>query len=267
MNSPLSLQQHNGKACVSAREMYEALGLDKSNWMRWYVKNIQDNPFALAGVDYEGFVIKTNGNESRDFALSLDFAKRLAMMVRTSKGEEVRSYFLECERLAQEQATIKQFNLPMDYLSALKRLVAAEESRMALQATITAQAALLEDAQPKVEFYNAVIASNDAISIRAASKLLNIEGLGQIKLFSFLRQQKVLMTNNQPYQEYIDRGWFRMVESQWREPDGTAHIYLQTLVYQKGIDGIRRLWEKHNSKNIVTLPKYAIGAPSTSLNQ
>lgn len=265
MNYSLSIQQHNGTPRVSARELYEALGLDKSHWTRWYVKNIQDNPFALAGVDYEGFATMANGNETRDFALSLDFAKRLAMMVRTAKGEEVRNYFLECERLAHEQAAIARFDLPTDYLSALKRLVAAEESRTTLQATIAAQATLLEDAQPKVDFYDQVVACQDAISIRAASKLLNIEGLGQIKLFSFLRQQKVLLTNNQPYQEYIDRGWFRVVESQWQEPNGNKHIYLQTLVYQKGIDGIRRLWEKHH--NVVRPARYAISAPGSLVCQ
>lgn len=36
-----------------------------------------------------------------DFVLSLDFAKKLAMLARTDKGEAVRNYFLECERKAQ----------------------------------------------------------------------------------------------------------------------------------------------------------------------
>jgi hypothetical protein len=44
----------------------------------------------------------TSGNETQDFALTLDFAKRLAMMAKTEKGESVRLYFLACEKKAKE---------------------------------------------------------------------------------------------------------------------------------------------------------------------
>ena len=67
MNELISLTQSaiNGNAVetVSARELYERLGLDKSNWSRWSKSSIVHNPFALENVDYVGFVIMTNGNE------------------------------------------------------------------------------------------------------------------------------------------------------------------------------------------------------------
>ena len=97
---PLHSQTIDGTAVetVSARELYSILGLDKSNWSRWSKQNIVDNPFAVENNDYVGFVIMTNGNETTDFALVLDFAKKLAMQVKTEKGELVRKYFIECER-------------------------------------------------------------------------------------------------------------------------------------------------------------------------
>lgn len=76
---------------VNARELYDALGLDKSNWSRWAKQNIVNNPFAVENGDYLGFVIMTNGNETTDYALVLDFAKKLAMQVKTlvtPKGRE-----------------------------------------------------------------------------------------------------------------------------------------------------------------------------------
>jgi phage anti-repressor protein len=40
----------------------------------------------------------TNGNETRDFAVSLDFAKHIALMAKTSKAHEYRSYLIEAEK-------------------------------------------------------------------------------------------------------------------------------------------------------------------------
>ena len=73
---PLHSQTIDGSTVetVSARELYEALGLDKSNWSRWTKQNIVNNPFAVVNNDYVGFVIMTNGNETTDYALVTDVA-------------------------------------------------------------------------------------------------------------------------------------------------------------------------------------------------
>ena len=73
MNELIKLQPQtiNGNTIetVNAKELYEALGLDKSNWSRWTKQNIVNNPFAVENNDYVGFVIMTNGNETTDYAL------------------------------------------------------------------------------------------------------------------------------------------------------------------------------------------------------
>lgn len=115
MNELIRIQTNEqGQQLVSARELYLGLGLDKSNWKRWYSKNIQSNDFFLENVDWTGFVIMTNGNETQDFAISIDFAKHIAMMARTEKSHEYRNYFIQCERKLKEQS-----NTPM--LSPLQK--------------------------------------------------------------------------------------------------------------------------------------------------
>ena len=71
-----------GNKIVSARELYQKLGYDLSQWSRWYKKNIVNNNFAIENEDWVGFDIKSNGNDTKDFALRLDFAKRLSMMAK-----------------------------------------------------------------------------------------------------------------------------------------------------------------------------------------
>lgn len=41
------------------------------------------------------------------------------------------------------------------------------------------------------------------------------EGLsiGRNRLFEYLRQEKILMKNNNPYQKYIDLKWFETIET------------------------------------------------------
>ena len=93
--------------------------------------------------------------------------------------------------------------------------------------------------KPKADFYDDVTGSSDVIDIGSVAKVLNM-GIGRNKLFQFLRDKGVLTHKNAPYQKYIDAGYFRQVESEW-EHDGTTHITLKTVVFQKGVDYIRKI--------------------------
>jgi phage antirepressor YoqD-like protein len=123
--------------------------------------------------------------------------------------------------------------VPQTYAAAL-----LEAGRLALE-----NEALQEKAKenaPKVEFYEQVTGSTDTVDMAQAAKVLNM-GIGRNKLFELLRDKKVLQHNNQPYQTYIDRGYFRMVESKFQKPTGDTHISIKTVVYQKGLEYIRKL--------------------------
>ena len=87
-----------GKQLVSARELYLGLGLNKAVWSRWYKTNILENDFFKKNLDWVGVQHDVEGNEVQDFAISLDFAKHIAMMARTEKSHEYRNYFIECEK-------------------------------------------------------------------------------------------------------------------------------------------------------------------------
>ena len=98
-----------------------------------------------------------------------------------------------------------------------------------------------ERMRPKEEFFDAVTDSRDAIEIGKVAKVLNLPGIGRNKLFEILRKKGILMKNNIPYQKYIDNGCFRTIEQKYSMPDGETRISIKTLVYQKGIDYIRKI--------------------------
>lgn len=127
----------------------------------------------------------------------------------------------------------QKFQVPTTFAEALR--LAAEQ-----QEKIEEQQKLIEVQRPKAEFYDDVVDSKDAIDMQAVAKVINM-GMGRNKLFEFLRNNKVLMQNNQPYQSYVDMGWFRIIESKYTKPSGDICINLKTVVFQKGVDGIRKL--------------------------
>lgn len=95
----IPIEERNGQKAVSAQALYSFLGYNKTQWKRWYSKNIENNDFAIEGVDYQTFDIVSNGNPTKDFALALGFAKELCMLARNEKGKQARLYFIECEEI------------------------------------------------------------------------------------------------------------------------------------------------------------------------
>ena len=71
------------------------------------------------------------------------------------------------------------YGIPQNYAEALQ--LAADQAKQ-----------LLEQ-KPKVEFFDAVAESKDAIEIASVAKVLNVPRVGRNKLFEFLRNHKILL--------------------------------------------------------------------------
>lgn len=152
----IRVEQRDGRQVVSARELYEFLGYNKAVWSRWYPQNIVENPYAIENEDWVGFNIMLNGNETRDFALSIDFAKRLAMRAQTDRGEQARRYFLECEKELQKKLPTSM-TISEIVLWNAQRLVDIEKSQVeqakkikVLQESQDATAGKLHEVEAKV---------------------------------------------------------------------------------------------------------------------
>ena len=105
----------------------------------------------------------------------------------------------------------------------------------------------IEEMKPKADFFDAVADSKTAISMNEVAKVLNIKGYGRNNLFEFLRENKVLDRWNVPYQRYVDNGWFRVIEQHYQK-NGEPIVTTKTLVYQKGVDGIRKMINQMEDK-------------------
>lgn len=125
------------------------------------------------------------------------------------------------------------FQIPQTLSQAL--LLASQQAEQ-----IEKQNQLILEQKPKVDFFEAVTGSKDAIDIGTVAKVLN-KKIGRNKLFEILRDKNILMASNMPYQKFIDCGYFRVIETKYNKPDGSTHIGFKTLVYQKGVNYINKI--------------------------
>jgi anti-repressor protein len=147
---------------------------------------------------------------------------------------------LEIKEREEEQQNNK-FVIPQTLSEAL--YLAASQAKQ-----IEEQNKQLEEQKPKVEFFNQVTDSTDAVDMKECAKILNM-GIGRNRLFEFLRSRAILDRKNLPYQSFIDRGYFRTVETSYTKSDGTNCINIKTVVYQKGMDYIRKIYKESIPKH------------------
>lgn len=201
-------KQH-GHVCRDIAEMLKGLEINQSNFGSVYI----------AG----------NGEERACFKLP----KRETLILVSGYSVELRAAIID--RWAELESS-NGLALPQTFAQALRLLADKTEE-------VEAQSKQLAIQAPKVAFYEAVTGSKDTVDLGTVSKVLNIKGFGRNNLFDFLRDRGVLMAGNIPYQKFVDAGCFRVIESKYTKPDGSTHVNFKTVVYQKGIDMIRRLIE------------------------
>lgn len=123
--------------------------------------------------------------------------------------------------------------IPQTFAEALQLAADIEKERERLE---------LENKEnkPKVEFYDVVVDSKDLLNMKAVADLLNIKGLGRNNLYKLLRERNILNKRNEPYRDFINKGYFEVKESKYILGD-EVKVATTTYVTQKGVDFIRKL--------------------------
>ena len=105
-NELVPVYDNNGDHAVNTRDLHEFLevGKDYSNW----IKDRTGKLGLIEGEDYE--IVSANSGENlggrpgKDYIVSVDTAKEIAMMENSDKGREVRRYFIKVEKKFRHQA-------------------------------------------------------------------------------------------------------------------------------------------------------------------
>lgn len=87
--------------CIDARKLWSKLGKPHkrfTDWASYHLKGYIDNPKLNAEISVFEDSSKA-GKPTKDYTLSRNIAAHLAMQANTDQGWEVRSYFLDMERI------------------------------------------------------------------------------------------------------------------------------------------------------------------------
>lgn len=84
----------------------------------------------------------------------------------------------------------------------------------------------IEKNRSKVLFADTVIGSSNSILVRQFAKDLSENGfvIGQNRLYEWFRENKYLSGNNEPYQNYMDRGYFEVITRTIGSGDDTITV-------------------------------------------
>ena len=124
-----------------------------------------------------------------------------------------------------------------DYLIQLATALKNERKEKELEKQRRKQAEkTIEKQKPLVDFANQVSDTTDLIDMKTMAKLLkdNNINIGRNRLFEFLRIKKILMKDNQPYQQYVNAGYFKVNEYTYTNSLGKTKTNRQTFITGKG---------------------------------
>lgn len=226
----------NNQVVVSSRQVAEKFGKEHRNVLASIKEIINAENSAMTFFQENTYKAGT-GKSYPEYLMNRDGFTLLAM---SFTGKEALQWKMKYIQAFNEMEKRLQSKAPTTLKEAL--ILALEQ-----QERIEQLEQQRELDKPKVEFYNEVTESDDTMDMQTVAKVLNYKNIGRNKLFEILRANRILRHNNQPFQKYIDMGWFKQVETKWTASNGDIRINVKTVVFQKGLDGIRKILRKEYS--------------------
>lgn len=226
----------NNEMTMSSREIAELTGKNHSNVMR-DIRSMMDaleQDSNLNSVCKSTSYVGENGQSYPQYELDKDTCLTLLLGYDVVARMKVVKRWQELEQKQQEQ-----FKLPQNYVEALEMLVVAEKEKILLQEKIDNDA-------PKLEVYEAIAEADSGIRITEFARVLSDKNsIGRNKLYSTLRDWKLLDRNNVPYQRCIEADWFYVVERPFNKGDYSG-INFQIFLTGKGQSYIINRLKKEN---------------------
>lgn len=128
-----------------------------------------------------------------------------------------------------------------DPVERAKKWITEEQQRQLLLQENIKKDEIIKIQEPKVQFADAIISSEDSISVATLAKMITQNGfeIGRDRLFEWLRDNGYLLKTdgadkNTPTQYGMSRGWFELTEKTFTDCYGKVRIGKTTTITGKG---------------------------------
>ena len=225
---------------VRKQENPQSSELAHSDFMKKVVK--------VLGIEVAGnfscYYKAENGKENPCFRLP----KRESILMVMSESYRVQAAVYD--RMVELEST-SQLKLPQTYVEALRALADESEAKQKALEQLSVAEQQIEADKPKVELAMAIRNLSGSCLVGEFAKVI---GTGQNRLFKQLRDGGYLMANNQPYQKYLDMGWFVVVENMpFTDANGVSHPSFTTRITGKGQVALEKKFRKEPRNGLVLL--------------
>ena len=188
---------------TSARDLHLFLkiGKDFSSWIKGQIEQygfIEASDFVCSPVlGSKG----RGGHNAKEYHLTLDMAKELAMVERNAKGKEARQYFIECERRA---LAAPARPAELSRMDLIELAMAAERERIAAEAEVQRLEHKVADQAPAVAGFDLLASADGSMCIRDASSALKMR---QCDLTDYLMKKEWIYQRPgaEDYKAYTNR--------------------------------------------------------------
>lgn len=240
------LQNKAGQVLASSLEVAEKFGKEHSKVKR-SIQALEKDVANFGEMFHLSYYEDSYGRKQEEYSMNRDGFSLIVMGFTGKQALEWKLKYIEAFNKMEQKLIVgtgltEEEKLKLMLFSKDASEVAYAHNRL-MEIATAPLIAENEELKPKAEFFDAVADSKTAISMNEVAKVLAIKGYGRNNLFEFLRKEGILDRYNVPYQRYVDSGWFRVIEQKYMK-NGEPQVSTKTLVYQKGVDGIRKRVEQ-----------------------
>lgn len=215
----------NHEPVVSGRQLHETLGV-KTRYNDWFNRMTEfgftENEDYLA-ITQKRVTAQGNATNQTDHIIKLDMAKEIAMIQRTDKGKEVRTYFIQVE---------KDFNSPEKIMA--RALLMADKKIKLLESQNENLLIELEEANKNADYLDLILQTKDSLTI---TQIAQDYGISAHKMNQLLKQERIQRIANGQwvlYAKYFGKGYISSRTFDYMGKDGKIHSNVTTVWTQLG---------------------------------
>ena len=231
MNDWVQISEQTGNIITTSLKVAEVFEKEHKDVMR-AIRNLEcSKEFYernFAPVKYQDI----KGEYRPMFELTRDGFTFLAMGFTGSKAARFKEDYIQAFNMMEEELKKKSLldsYMIEDPIERAQRWIEEEKKRQLLIVEI-------KEMQPKAKQFDRFISGENHQTMNVVAKSL---GIGRNKLFQILREKKILMQNNTPYQQYMNIGYFAVKEKPIQMREQVINKP-QTYVTAKGIDWLAK---------------------------
>lgn len=218
------IKNDSGEAVTTSLAIADGTGAQHKAVIQ-LVRTYQGDLDMFGRVAFEMRSFGTNGGIQSQEVAVLNEQQSAVVISYMRNSEIVRSFKLALIKGFYEMRALIQSQAPKSFAAALR--LAADQQELIEKQTLK----IASDA-PKVAFAETIRAIDGVCHIEKIAKTL---GYGRNKFFKQLREDSILMGNNLPYQKYIDREYFTVIEQEpYTDKEGVKHPTFTAMVTGAG---------------------------------